>query len=213
MVPSTLSVICSAFRLSLALCSVLAVVFHHLNLLLLMPVSLHFISFCALAAVFHCAMFPFFFCLNMSSLMFLSICQLFIHRLSCFNELSYWIKILLLFFFNRVKFVGCKKTFQQLQDSLASLKMPPFKPCANLCFQVVREDRKKVISFASELKKLTSRSRSMTTGGGGVDGPAHSKDDRAACCVALTELQEWGHTLACCLCMRRATEVPTVCRL
>ncbi|XP_049915896.1 1-phosphatidylinositol 4,5-bisphosphate phosphodiesterase epsilon-1 isoform X2 [Epinephelus moara] len=37
--------------------------------------------------------------------------------------------------------------------------------------QVVREDKKKVISFASELKKLTSRSRSMTTGGG-VDGPA-----------------------------------------
>uniref|UniRef100_A0A8C9XA00 Phosphoinositide phospholipase C n=1 Tax=Sander lucioperca TaxID=283035 RepID=A0A8C9XA00_SANLU len=54
---------------------------------------------------------------------------------------------------------------------------------------VVREDKKKVISFASELKKLTSRSRSMTTGGG-VDGPAQSKDDRAACCVALTELQE-----------------------
>ncbi|XP_054454527.1 1-phosphatidylinositol 4,5-bisphosphate phosphodiesterase epsilon-1 isoform X2 [Anoplopoma fimbria] len=55
--------------------------------------------------------------------------------------------------------------------------------------QVVREDKKKVLSFASELKKLTSRSRSMTTGGG-VDGPAQSKDDRAACCVALTELQE-----------------------
>ncbi|XP_041818263.1 1-phosphatidylinositol 4,5-bisphosphate phosphodiesterase epsilon-1 isoform X2 [Chelmon rostratus] len=55
--------------------------------------------------------------------------------------------------------------------------------------QVAREDKKKVISFASELKKLTSRSRSMTTGGG-VDGPAQSKDDRAACCVALTELQE-----------------------
>uniref|UniRef100_A0A3Q4BGW2 Phosphoinositide phospholipase C n=1 Tax=Mola mola TaxID=94237 RepID=A0A3Q4BGW2_MOLML len=54
---------------------------------------------------------------------------------------------------------------------------------------VVREDKKKVIYFASELKKLTSRSRSMTTGGG-VDGPAQSKDDRAACCVALTELQE-----------------------
>uniref|UniRef100_A0A8C4HE45 Phosphoinositide phospholipase C n=1 Tax=Dicentrarchus labrax TaxID=13489 RepID=A0A8C4HE45_DICLA len=54
---------------------------------------------------------------------------------------------------------------------------------------VVREDKKKVISFANELKKLTSRSRSMTTGGG-VDGPAQSKDDRAACCVALTELQE-----------------------
>uniref|UniRef100_A0A3Q3LIZ2 Phosphoinositide phospholipase C n=1 Tax=Labrus bergylta TaxID=56723 RepID=A0A3Q3LIZ2_9LABR len=56
--------------------------------------------------------------------------------------------------------------------------------------QVVREDKRKVISFASELKKLTSRSRSMTTGSSGVDGPAQSKDDRAACCVALTELQE-----------------------
>uniref|UniRef100_H2TGF4 Phosphoinositide phospholipase C n=1 Tax=Takifugu rubripes TaxID=31033 RepID=H2TGF4_TAKRU len=54
---------------------------------------------------------------------------------------------------------------------------------------LVREDKKKVISFASELKKLTSRGRSMTTGGG-VDGPGQSKDDRAACCVALTELQE-----------------------
>lgn len=56
-------------------------------------------------------------------------------------------------------------------------------------FQVVREDKKKVISFASELKKLTSRSRSMATGSA-VDGPAQSKDERAACCVALTELQE-----------------------
>uniref|UniRef100_A0A8C7Z1X6 Phosphoinositide phospholipase C n=1 Tax=Oryzias sinensis TaxID=183150 RepID=A0A8C7Z1X6_9TELE len=55
--------------------------------------------------------------------------------------------------------------------------------------QVVREDKKKVISFASELKKLTSRSRSMTTGVG-VDGPGQSKEERAACCVALTELQE-----------------------
>uniref|UniRef100_A0A8C7YYI6 Phosphoinositide phospholipase C n=1 Tax=Oryzias sinensis TaxID=183150 RepID=A0A8C7YYI6_9TELE len=54
---------------------------------------------------------------------------------------------------------------------------------------VVREDKKKVISFASELKKLTSRSRSMTTGVG-VDGPGQSKEERAACCVALTELQE-----------------------
>ncbi|XP_070708116.1 1-phosphatidylinositol 4,5-bisphosphate phosphodiesterase epsilon-1 [Pempheris klunzingeri] len=45
--------------------------------------------------------------------------------------------------------------------------------------QVVREDKKKVISFASELKKLTSRSRSMTTGGG-VDGPAQSYLSAAA---------------------------------
>lgn len=57
------------------------------------------------------------------------------------------------------------------------------------CLQMVREDKKKVISFASELKKLTGRSRSMTTGSA-LDGPAQSKDDRAACCVALTELQE-----------------------
>ncbi|KAM6898546.1 1-phosphatidylinositol 4,5-bisphosphate phosphodiesterase epsilon-1 isoform 2-T2 [Lycodopsis pacificus] len=62
-----------------------------------------------------------------------------------------------------------------------------------MALNMVREDKKKVTSFASELKKLTSRSRSMTTGGGGgggVDGPAQSKDERAACCVALTELQE-----------------------
>nr|XP_015818640.2 1-phosphatidylinositol 4,5-bisphosphate phosphodiesterase epsilon-1 isoform X3 [Nothobranchius furzeri] len=38
----------------------------------------------------------------------------------------------------------------------------------------VREDKKKVISFASEFKKLTSRSRSMTTGVG-VDGPAQTE--------------------------------------
>uniref|UniRef100_A0A8D3BMP9 Phosphoinositide phospholipase C n=1 Tax=Scophthalmus maximus TaxID=52904 RepID=A0A8D3BMP9_SCOMX len=55
--------------------------------------------------------------------------------------------------------------------------------------QVAREDKKKVMSFASELKKLTSRGRSMTTGVAS-EGPAQSKDDRAACCVALTELQE-----------------------
>ncbi|XP_077481410.1 1-phosphatidylinositol 4,5-bisphosphate phosphodiesterase epsilon-1 isoform X1 [Stigmatopora argus] len=55
--------------------------------------------------------------------------------------------------------------------------------------QMAREDKKKVISFASELKKLTSRGRSMTTGTA-AEGSAHSKDERAACCVALTELNE-----------------------
>lgn len=78
----------------------------------------------------------------------------------------------------------------------------------SLWLQVVREDKKKVIHFASELKKLTSRSRSMATGGG-VDGPAQSKDDRAACCVALTELQEWGCTLPA-VCAWTATEVAYV---
>ncbi|XP_056152745.1 1-phosphatidylinositol 4,5-bisphosphate phosphodiesterase epsilon-1 [Lampris incognitus] len=63
--------------------------------------------------------------------------------------------------------------------------------------QMVREDKKRGISFASELKKLTSRSRSVSGGGGGSqsltlchDGPAHSKEEKAACCVALTEIQE-----------------------
>ncbi|XP_020567543.2 1-phosphatidylinositol 4,5-bisphosphate phosphodiesterase epsilon-1 isoform X4 [Oryzias latipes] len=50
--------------------------------------------------------------------------------------------------------------------------------------QVVREDKKKVISFASELKKLTSRSRSMTTGVG-VDGPGQS------CLSAAVDLKAW----------------------
>ncbi|XP_037547362.1 1-phosphatidylinositol 4,5-bisphosphate phosphodiesterase epsilon-1 [Nematolebias whitei] len=50
--------------------------------------------------------------------------------------------------------------------------------------QVVREDKKKVISFASELKKLTSRSRSMTTGAG-VDGPAQR------CLSAAASLKVW----------------------
>ncbi|XP_056881029.1 1-phosphatidylinositol 4,5-bisphosphate phosphodiesterase epsilon-1 isoform X2 [Takifugu flavidus] len=50
--------------------------------------------------------------------------------------------------------------------------------------QLVREDKKKVISFASELKKLTSRGRSMTTGGG-VDGPGQR------CWSAAVGLKVW----------------------
>uniref|UniRef100_A0A8C4ZDX2 Phosphoinositide phospholipase C n=1 Tax=Gadus morhua TaxID=8049 RepID=A0A8C4ZDX2_GADMO len=63
--------------------------------------------------------------------------------------------------------------------------------------QMPREDKRKGISFASELKKLTSRGRSTSSGSSASqsvtlchDGPAHSKDERAACCVALTEIQE-----------------------
>ena len=60
---------------------------------------------------------------------------------------------------------------------------------------MVREDKRKGMSFASELKKLTSRSRSVTSGGAGSltlatasqESSAHSKDERAACCVSLTE--------------------------
>ncbi|XP_041670988.1 1-phosphatidylinositol 4,5-bisphosphate phosphodiesterase epsilon-1 isoform X2 [Cheilinus undulatus] len=51
--------------------------------------------------------------------------------------------------------------------------------------QVVREDKRKVMSFASELKKLTSRSRSMTTGVSGVDGPAQR------CLSAAVGLKAW----------------------
>uniref|UniRef100_A0AAV2LGA3 Phosphoinositide phospholipase C n=1 Tax=Knipowitschia caucasica TaxID=637954 RepID=A0AAV2LGA3_KNICA len=50
--------------------------------------------------------------------------------------------------------------------------------------QMVREDKKKGMSFASELKKLTSRSRSMTTGGT-ADGPAQR------CLSAAVGLKAW----------------------
>ncbi|XP_036072992.1 1-phosphatidylinositol 4,5-bisphosphate phosphodiesterase epsilon-1 isoform X2 [Oryzias melastigma] len=50
--------------------------------------------------------------------------------------------------------------------------------------QVVREDKKKVISFASELKKLTSRSRSMATGVS-ADGAGQS------CLSAAVDLKAW----------------------
>ncbi|XP_015230727.1 PREDICTED: 1-phosphatidylinositol 4,5-bisphosphate phosphodiesterase epsilon-1 isoform X2 [Cyprinodon variegatus] len=50
--------------------------------------------------------------------------------------------------------------------------------------QLLREDKKKVISFASELKKLTSRSRSMTTGMA-ADGPTQRYLSAAA------ELKAW----------------------
>ncbi|XP_051925269.1 1-phosphatidylinositol 4,5-bisphosphate phosphodiesterase epsilon-1 isoform X2 [Hippocampus zosterae] len=51
--------------------------------------------------------------------------------------------------------------------------------------QVLREDKRKVMSLASELKKLTGRGR-----GAAVDGAAHSKDERAACRAPLGEPHE-----------------------
>ncbi|XP_055085431.1 1-phosphatidylinositol 4,5-bisphosphate phosphodiesterase epsilon-1 isoform X3 [Periophthalmus magnuspinnatus] len=50
--------------------------------------------------------------------------------------------------------------------------------------QIGREDKKKVMSFASELKKLTSRSRSMTTGGA-ADGSVQR------CLSAAVGLKAW----------------------
>ncbi|KAL0984148.1 hypothetical protein UPYG_G00137700 [Umbra pygmaea] len=57
--------------------------------------------------------------------------------------------------------------------------------------QIVRDDKRKGISFASELKKLTSRSRSVTASPASQES-SHSKDEgsRAACSVPLTDPQE-----------------------
>ncbi|XP_018616602.2 1-phosphatidylinositol 4,5-bisphosphate phosphodiesterase epsilon-1 [Scleropages formosus] len=56
--------------------------------------------------------------------------------------------------------------------------------------QTVREDKKKGISFASELKKLTSRSRSVSGGIQLASDGAHSKDEKAACTVLSGEVSE-----------------------
>ncbi|KAL4640064.1 1-phosphatidylinositol 4,5-bisphosphate phosphodiesterase epsilon-1 [Arapaima gigas] len=56
--------------------------------------------------------------------------------------------------------------------------------------QIIREDKKKSISFASELKKLTSRSRSVSGGVQAAPEGAQSKDERAACTVLSGEISE-----------------------
>ncbi|KAG7492782.1 hypothetical protein MATL_G00017850 [Megalops atlanticus] len=56
--------------------------------------------------------------------------------------------------------------------------------------QTAREDKRKGISFASELKKLTGRSRSVSGGVHAAAESAHSKDDRAACGLHLSEASD-----------------------
>lgn len=46
--------------------------------------------------------------------------------------------------------------------------------------QIGREDKRKCVSFASELWKLTGRSRSVTMNGPGLNEAAHSKEERGA---------------------------------
>ncbi|XP_026877695.2 1-phosphatidylinositol 4,5-bisphosphate phosphodiesterase epsilon-1 isoform X4 [Electrophorus electricus] len=45
--------------------------------------------------------------------------------------------------------------------------------------QIAREDKRKGVSFASELRRLTGRSRSMTVNGPPLPEPSHSKEERA----------------------------------
>uniref|UniRef100_A0A8C1Q6K5 Phosphoinositide phospholipase C n=1 Tax=Cyprinus carpio TaxID=7962 RepID=A0A8C1Q6K5_CYPCA len=62
--------------------------------------------------------------------------------------------------------------------------------------QIAREDKRKGVSFASELRKLTGRSRSLTvntnTNGPAAQEPTHSKEEKAACpsMVPLPEASE-----------------------
>ncbi|XP_051770062.1 1-phosphatidylinositol 4,5-bisphosphate phosphodiesterase epsilon-1 isoform X3 [Ctenopharyngodon idella] len=62
--------------------------------------------------------------------------------------------------------------------------------------QIAREDKRKGVSFASELRKLTGRSRSLTVNtsmnGPAAQEPAHSKEEKAACpsMVPLPEASE-----------------------
>uniref|UniRef100_A0A4W5K9D2 Phosphoinositide phospholipase C n=1 Tax=Hucho hucho TaxID=62062 RepID=A0A4W5K9D2_9TELE len=54
----------------------------------------------------------------------------------------------------------------------------------------VREDRRKGISLASELKRLTGRSRDVWIGAHACSEVVHSKDERAVCCLHLSETRE-----------------------
>ncbi|XP_030630952.1 1-phosphatidylinositol 4,5-bisphosphate phosphodiesterase epsilon-1 [Chanos chanos] len=57
--------------------------------------------------------------------------------------------------------------------------------------QISREDKRKGLSFASELRKLTARSRSVTSPvGAQAQDATHSKDERAACAPATPEPSE-----------------------
>uniref|UniRef100_A0A8C7HPK2 Phosphoinositide phospholipase C n=1 Tax=Oncorhynchus kisutch TaxID=8019 RepID=A0A8C7HPK2_ONCKI len=54
----------------------------------------------------------------------------------------------------------------------------------------VREDRRKGISLASELKRLTGRSRAIWIGAHACSEVVHSNDERAVCCLHLSETRE-----------------------
>uniref|UniRef100_A0A8C7UWB5 Phosphoinositide phospholipase C n=1 Tax=Oncorhynchus mykiss TaxID=8022 RepID=A0A8C7UWB5_ONCMY len=54
----------------------------------------------------------------------------------------------------------------------------------------VREDRRKGISLASELKRLTGRSRAIWIGAHACSEVVHSNDERAVCCLHRSETRE-----------------------
>uniref|UniRef100_A0AAZ3QGX9 Phosphoinositide phospholipase C n=1 Tax=Oncorhynchus tshawytscha TaxID=74940 RepID=A0AAZ3QGX9_ONCTS len=53
-----------------------------------------------------------------------------------------------------------------------------------------KEDRRKGISLASELKRLTGRSRAIWIGAHACSEVVHSNDERAVCCLHLSETRE-----------------------
>ncbi|KAJ8013828.1 hypothetical protein DPEC_G00033850 [Dallia pectoralis] len=58
------------------------------------------------------------------------------------------------------------------------------------CVRPVREDRRKGISLASELKRLTGRSRAVWIGAHACAETANNKDERAAYCLHLSETRD-----------------------
>ncbi|XP_031435387.1 1-phosphatidylinositol 4,5-bisphosphate phosphodiesterase epsilon-1-like isoform X3 [Clupea harengus] len=56
--------------------------------------------------------------------------------------------------------------------------------------QTVRDDRRRGLSLAGELKRLTGRSRGVWLGAHAGLELSHSKEERAACCLHLTETCE-----------------------
>lgn len=58
------------------------------------------------------------------------------------------------------------------------------------CVRPVREDRRKGISLASELKRLTGRSRAIWIGAHACSEVVHSNDERAVCCLHRSETRE-----------------------
>lgn len=79
---------------------------------------------------------------------------------------------------------------------------------AHVFSQMAREDRRKGVSFASELRKLTGRSRSVTVNpcSPSTQDATHSKEEKVACpgMMSLRELTEWRRVCCVCVCSTAA---------
>ncbi len=69
--------------------------------------------------------------------------------------------------------------------------------------QIAREDKRRGVSFASEFRKLTGRSRSLTVNthmnGSAAQESTHSKEEKAVC-PSMPEASEWRERSAECVC-------------